>query len=94
MWNVETGKNYWYWINEKYFPIYHSFNSFALYVEKEKNDKYKLILAIRGKVIDTSELIFEDEETISEYEDKKNFDRLWKEMRKHLTLQMFEKKIV
>lgn len=92
MWNVETGKNYWYWINEKYFPIYHCFNDFALHVEKEKNNKYKLILAIRGKVIDSSELIFEDEETISEYEDKKNFDKLWKEIRKHLTLQMFEKK--
>ena len=43
-------------------------------------------------MIDTSELIFEDEETISEYEDKKNFDRLWKEIRQQLISQIFDKK--
>ena len=92
MWNIETSKNYWFWINEKYFPIYEDFNNIALHVEKEKDNKYTLIIMLRGKVIDTSELIFEDEETISKYKNNKDFDKLTFTIKEQLTLQMLEKK--
>ena len=99
MWNVETSKNYWYWINEKYLPIYEDFHNkfsvhkFSLHVEKERDNKYTLIITIRGKVIDTSELIFEDEETISKYENKVELDILVNSIiKEQLTIQVSEKR--
>ena len=47
---------------------------------------------LRGKVIDKSELIFEDEETISKYKNNKDFDKLTFTIKEQLTLQMLEKK--
>lgn len=92
MWNVETSKNYWFWINEKHLPTYEGLNNVDLHVEKEKDNKYTLIIMLRGKVIDTSELIFEDEETISAYQNNKDFLKLTFKIKEQLTLQMLEKK--